>query len=742
MAERKTDNNPGLLHDKKYSISEDLLWGALFYLVALLFSTNIEFHFTLPKLAALRIATLLLVGLWMFRLKRGQLKTIPCFIFLPFLTLAAWWVLSTFFALHMPTALNGVHNRYNGLWSHGIYLVLFLIVASLPADENRIRRILHIFITALIPAALYAIMQYYHLDPFPWPAARPASTIGHPVPLAALLGLAIPFVLTLLIREENKIYWGAVLAIFLSAVLVTLSRGPWIGIIISSSAVIGFNLKGKTIKFTNKHILLFILLLCGVSILLGYKGIAEIRDRVKTFTAIKTDVSLMGRVIYYKAALRAINEYPLFGTGFESFKIIYPRYRPLEDNKIFADTTPTMVHNGYLQTALTNGIPALLFYLVFLSSVMLFLVRTYKKTPNMQTKMLALAFITSVSSYLIQDFSGWLDIALTPFFWIILGLSVSFCSEANELSPLGQRWRISGLFLGVICAALLLFLSVRTIKDIRANIIFRELKSLGAKAAMTEIEPRISEGLSMVQGDYYYEDLAAALYAMNFEVSGNREYYRKGTELLEAATVHNPFDTDVLIHRVALDTAALRKGILKRSANQAEDAALKLLVMDKHNAALYEAVARLRAAEKRFSAAIELIEKAKFLRPGNNRYLLLEGDLYYQMNDTSRAVNSYRTIMADMEKKNTYSQDWLTAKRGLALVFLGEKEYSSALREVAEAIEHFPGNASAYILQGDIYATMNNFPKAGESFAAALTLEPSNPYARKGIEQLEAISKK
>jgi len=30
----------------------------------------------------------------------------------------------------MSTALNGAHGRYNGLWNQGIFLLVFLIVAS------------------------------------------------------------------------------------------------------------------------------------------------------------------------------------------------------------------------------------------------------------------------------------------------------------------------------------------------------------------------------------------------------------------------------------------------------------------------------------------------------------------------------------------------------------------------------------------------------------------------------------
>ena len=79
------------------------------------------------------------------------------------------------------------------------------------------------------------------MDPLVWPNARPGSTIGHPVPLAAIVGLAIPFVLALLIGETDTVrrwLWTALLGLFLFVTAATLSRGPQIGVAVAIGVMV------------------------------------------------------------------------------------------------------------------------------------------------------------------------------------------------------------------------------------------------------------------------------------------------------------------------------------------------------------------------------------------------------------------------------------------------------------------------------------------------------------------------
>jgi putative inorganic carbon (HCO3(-)) transporter len=62
-----------------------------------------------------------------------------------------------------------------------------------------------------------------------------------------------------------------------------------------------------------------------------------------------------------------------------------------------------MVHNGYLQTALTNGLPALLLYLLLIALIVIGIYKAYRGAPERDRKVLLLAFLAAIIGYLLQD---------------------------------------------------------------------------------------------------------------------------------------------------------------------------------------------------------------------------------------------------------------------------------------------------------------------------------------------------
>jgi hypothetical protein len=110
-------------------------------------------------------------------------------VFVSVCALAGWWILTTAFAVDPHTALNGAHGRYNGLINQLILVLLFIVVASTAASRSDVEKFLTLLVSALVPVSIYAVLQSLAIDVFTWPNPRPASTIGHPVPLAAMLSL-------------------------------------------------------------------------------------------------------------------------------------------------------------------------------------------------------------------------------------------------------------------------------------------------------------------------------------------------------------------------------------------------------------------------------------------------------------------------------------------------------------------------------------------------------------------------
>ncbi|MCX5810906.1 MAG: O-antigen ligase family protein [Proteobacteria bacterium] len=727
----------------KLVLVEDIALAVLFFSVALVFTTKIQVHFTLPKLAALRISSFFIVLIWIYRIKIGEIKAIPKPVLFTGIALGLWWIFTTFFAVHVPTAIHGVYGRYNALLNHEIYLLLFFIMATIPMDAKRVERILKIFVAAFVPVALYAIIQFYGFDPFPWPIGRSASTIGNPVILGAVLSLTFPFIVVLLfVTKSNavRIYWGVIAALFLVGIITTLSRGPFAAIIVSFIIIFMMNLRKFKTYF--KKIIIFIIplvVLAFVFAAFSHGGMAKITNRIKTISDIKTDVNILARLVYYKAAINGIKDYPILGVGFENYRIVYPKYRLFEDNIYHKDTIPTMVHNGYIQTALTNGIPALVLYMVLVLFVFVFLIKAFRRTQNIDMRFLYSGFVASIAGHLIQDLTGWLEIALTPLFWTILGLSVALSSIENQKMNLAGWKKPTGYAFGALCGIALIFLSVDAINRINADRLFWKSQMLSPTKDWPQIESNIKEGLEFMPDDFYYYDMAGLLYIKRLNETGDAGAYKKGVAILEKAHRMNPFDIYIFIHRMDIDSIALKKGIISKPSEFVEQSVNKLMSMDKNNPTIYESIVKLKLGEKKYKDALEYLKKAMALRPDDATYLLMQGEIYYASGDTTSSMNVYRSIVARTEKISPPPTEWTKAKYGIAHCLFNKRDFDSALKEMKTVTDRLPKDAHAYVIMGDAYGGMGNLEKAKESFATALKFDPNNPFAKRGYEQIDKI---
>jgi hypothetical protein len=260
-----------------------------------------------------------------------------------------------------------------------------------------------------------------------------------------------------------------------------------------------------------------------------------------------------------------------------------------------------MVHNGYLQWAVTNGLPGLALYLALVSSILFLLWRTERRPParapdpaTARELMIEWAFIGSIVGYLTQDLSGWEEISLSAFFWVILGASVAFCtsaSPARRWNP-GQAWRlVVSLSAAAACFALTALAFV-TLREMRADGLFFQLQALD----VTRDWPRIQaeRGAALVPDNPYYQDAAGVVSEPTARVR-DREVQRAATLLsVREEECVRPIH---LIHRMDLVTAALQKG-RRRSIRECHCAVASVTQMDRNNATVHEAVAKFRLAEE------------------------------------------------------------------------------------------------------------------------------------------------
>ncbi len=713
------------------------MYFAFFLFMALVLSTSLEVQFTLPKLVVFRLFAPILAALWAGRLARDAVRRLPITVLASAAALGVWWGISTVFASHVPTALNGAHGRYNGLWNHEILLLVFLGVASSKFEIEEIERLTQFIVGAMVPVSLYALVQTAGWDPIPWPRERSASTIGNPVTLAALLGLAVPFALifAILARGTRRFLWWAILVLLGMASLTTWSRGPIVATAVAALgaiAVVGWEARERL----NRWAIGTVIVVTIPVLVVGFRQVVRTRIALATASSLASDPSIQDRLNTYAAAIQMVRDHPLTGVGLENFSVLYPRYRSTESEKLTPDVLPTMVHSGYLQAAATIGIPGLVLYLSFISSVLFALWTAYKRLADRRSRWLVVAFLASISGYLIQDLSGWLDLTLSAFFWIILGLGVALAGEPHAVAVYTSRVRRVGYAVAGLFSIVVIGLAAKSVAMLSADAAAVRAQRQSVVNDWARIENDISIGLSNSGSDAVYWDKAGVRYAERFSVSGEREIYERSARLLEDAHRFDPFNPYFLVHRIALETAALQKHTVKESSPAVREAVPVVLSMDRNNAAVYAAVARLRSAEGRFEEALPLIERGNALRPSEGSYRVLEGDTRRALNDRLGAIDAYRRAIPLLVRPESIS-----TRHKLILMLTQGGSYQDAVGEANRLITEAPADAMAFTLLGLTYQAMNNVAAARQAFLSALQLKPDDANARQGLREIEASLK-
>ena len=585
----KTVNSAGIPGAR--ALIENAAFAGFMLAVFWLFTTQLQSHFTLPKLTA----TVLFVGVFLLsslhRSWHGPVNDLPRVLWFALSALVIWWLLGTSQSIHLQTALEGQYGRYNGLYTNILWLILFVAVARTPINEHRIENILHFIYLVSVPVCLYAFVQKFGFDPLkPTPHSRPYSSIGNAVSLGAIIMMVIPFALNDFIQARGlnrRLLLLTLLVLLLLTEMITGSRGTWIGSVFAIGIVLfGYRSRlGNTRHWLNRHTLVALAFIVTVPIISI--------DWSPLLQRFSESAGINVRLMYFTAAIEIIRDYPVFGNGFESFRLVYPGYRPVEDAIYYKDVIPTMVHNDYLQLAVDNGLPALFFYLSFLFVALRILYRASKS--NGEVGGFLLACIASVTGFLLQALSGWNEVSSSAFFWFLLGLGISAALSQRPTRSTQTVHKANSIIAGASLVLTVFFAHVM-IEFVKADYAYRQM--LIYKNTPTDKWINMLDGLGA--NDAHYQDKVGRLYLkrLNRNQGGRRNYldYRKAVQHLRKAIELNRFNPYSRIHLMQADTIALRRGYIIEPTGQTRLNITELEKMDPNNPTVYKTRARLYAA--------------------------------------------------------------------------------------------------------------------------------------------------
>lgn len=374
------------------------LFLLLFFLLPLLVSTKNSELFELPKMYFVYMLTIIIVCLHLLNYIYFQHPlTRPSPLNFTLLLFFLSQFFAFIFSIDHYVSFFGYYGRFNGgILSLISYLFLFLILNSYLTSDLKFKLIYTSLISGCL-VSFYAITQHFGIDKNLWVQdvqSRVFSTLGQPNWLAGYLAILLP--LALFLKSPIKYL---ILALYSLALIFTKSKTGL------SSVFIIFLLYFFSQK---KYIFTSLLVIVGLLI-----GIYFIKSKPTTPTIIDGERLIITnsaniRQLVWTGAFRLIQQYPLIGTGPETFAQSYYWTRPIEHNLTSEwNFLYNKAHNEYLNYAATTGLLGLFAYL--------FLIFTQLRLTFKENFLIFL----SLTSILINNLTGFSVVVVSIYFFLL-----------------------------------------------------------------------------------------------------------------------------------------------------------------------------------------------------------------------------------------------------------------------------------------------------------------------------------
>jgi O-antigen ligase len=253
-------------------------------------------------------------------------------------------------------------------------------------------------------------------------ANRCEGTVCHPNSFAMYLNTALPFAIALIFANVRRLYKIlAVLVVGLGIVclILTLSRGGWIGFLLSGSLVIILAIRRGRLKAVHA-----ILVVCGVLLLaiLVITSSNLIIDRLTT----SDRGSAQSRITMDQGALVMMRDYPILGVGLNNYTLYMPQYDPItfaENHGLY------VVHNTFLLIGAETGLIGLVGFVLFLLSIIFQAWNLTKISPNDFLWIIAVGVLCGYISLSVHNLVDFGLIGCSPVFfqfWFLAGIVVGF----------------------------------------------------------------------------------------------------------------------------------------------------------------------------------------------------------------------------------------------------------------------------------------------------------------------------
>lgn len=527
-------------------------------------------------------------------------------------------VLSTIFSVDVRQSIIGSYPEYQGVLVWLAVTVVAFGAAALPWPESWlwVGRTLSVSVTVI---GGYALLQMAGADPVAVAAGSAAdrvrATLGNSSNAGVYLLLATPFLIERLRRDASRVWRAAAgvaaaLAVFM--IVFTASRGAWVGLL--AMAVVWLAVEAARWERPRRRMVLVAAIVVALALGVAVLAVPRLQKRV---TSASTG-TIEWRLVVWQAAGRITLDRPLLGWGPNSFRYVYPSYRPLSasaNSRIGA--TAGDPHDIVMSAAASLGLPGALALLAFagMTGVAWAGIAGARRGDDLRPIAVGAALAGGLTALLFH----YATLDTMPVIAVLVGFVLAAQAEQGDSGAAArERWArpvalaLAGVFSSVALAS--------------AGLVAADIDMRGALAANASGSPWpfVDEQLHSAQALAPWEPTftwaigKAAIQAV--ATSGDAQAYADGQAALHAARRALPLENGVVFDAAYLK---LRLGVARRDpafVREAHATFVTLTRKDPHNPEYWNARGISAAGVGDFTEAVSDLRTAVSLAPGTSEY--------------------------------------------------------------------------------------------------------------------------